>query len=368
MGQDPHVPQKSKTTIKDVARAAGCGIATASRVLNRSGPASPDTRARVEQAARDLGFSFSAAGRALRSSRSMTVGCLVPSLANPVFADAVQGVQQALAGEGYQVLIASSDYDHDGDNEALSTLIDKDVDALIVTMVAPERSAALRRAAERGVPVCLMFHDPVAGYPSAYVDNFEAAREVARRFAALGHQRTAFVALRFASSDRSRNRYAGFADECARLGLAAPALIELSARDAARPDVLAAELARHPALTAVFASNDFLAIALQRAAPLLGWQVPDDLSVVGFDGIAIGRLLDRPLATVETAPDQMGRLAAGHVLQMMQGDAPSVPAPLPATFRAGATLAAPRAESRDDDQVAPRSPSVLSFKRDLKQG
>ena len=75
---------KTRITIKDVARAAGCGVATASRVLNKSGSASSETRERVEQAARDLGFAFSATGRALQSRRSMTVGCLIPSLANPV--------------------------------------------------------------------------------------------------------------------------------------------------------------------------------------------------------------------------------------------------------------------------------------------
>ena len=108
---------KTRITIKDVARAAGCGVATASRVLNKSGSASSETRERVEQAARDLGFAFSATGRALQSRKSMTVGCLIPSLANPVFAEAVQGAQEELRKEGYQLLVASSNYDGETDNE-----------------------------------------------------------------------------------------------------------------------------------------------------------------------------------------------------------------------------------------------------------
>ena len=97
--------RKSTVSIKDVAQAAGCGVATASRVLNNSGPASADARERVERAARDLEFSFSAVGRALQSRRSMTIGCLVPSLANPVFAEAAQGLQAALHGSGYQMAL-----------------------------------------------------------------------------------------------------------------------------------------------------------------------------------------------------------------------------------------------------------------------
>ncbi|MDJ0932782.1 LacI family DNA-binding transcriptional regulator [Breoghania sp.] len=198
-----------KVTTKDVAREAGCGVANASRVLNNSGPASAAVRERVEKAARDLGFSFSATGRTLQSSRTMTIGCLVPSLANPVFVEAAQGIQDELHGSGYQLLISSSNYDGEIDNDLISTLLSKDVDELIVTMVAPEESPALKLARERGVPISLMFHDPVEDFSTAYVDNFEAAREVARQFAAQGHRR-GFFALHFATSDRSRNRYAGF--------------------------------------------------------------------------------------------------------------------------------------------------------------
>ncbi|MTJ03748.1 MAG: substrate-binding domain-containing protein [Sediminimonas qiaohouensis] len=360
--------QRPKVTIKDVARAAGCGVATASRVLNASGPASPDVRERVQNAARELGFSFSSRGRALQSSRSMTIGCLVPSLANPVFAEAVQGVQEALAGTGYQLLISSSNYEADADSDAISTLVEKEVDGLIVTMVAPARSSALGLARERGIPVSLMFHDPIDGLPTAHVDNFVAAREVARRFAELGHWQTAFLALRFASSDRSRNRYAGFHAECRARGLPDPTLIELSEAEANTPELLAGILGSLNGVTAIFASNDFLAIGVQSAARLMGRRVPRDLSVVGFDGIEIGRLLEVPLTTIETTPEAMGRQAAQSLLDLMQGEAPVQHPPLPFTFRAGATLTRPGAENRDDDQVAPWPPSVPSLKTDLKQG
>lgn len=359
---------KPKVTIKDVAREAGCGVATASRVLNKSGPASARTRDRVETAARDLGFSFSAIGRALQSSRTMTIGCLVPSLANPVFAEAVQGVQQALAGSGYHLLITSSNYDGAADNDAIAALLAREVDGLILTMVAPEESATLKAARLRGTPASLMFHDPLDGFLTAHVDNFAAAREVARRFWALGHRRTAFLALRFASSDRSRHRYAGFHAECRARGLPDPALIELSEAEANTPELLAAILASLDGRTALFASNDFLAIAVQKAARLLGWQVPRDISIVGFDGIEIGRLLDMPLATIETSPEIMGNQAARTLLDMLQGATPDQAPPLPFSFRAGATLAPPRAERPDDGRVAPRPPSVHSLKSHLKQG
>nr|WP_309503495.1 substrate-binding domain-containing protein [uncultured Roseovarius sp.] len=348
---------KATITIKDVARVAGCGVATASRVLNASGPASAEMTERVRRAAEDLGFSFNAIGRALQSRRSRTVGCLVPSLANPVFGEAMQGVQDQLRAAGYQPLICASNYDEDIDEDMLRTLLAQKVEGLIITMAVPARSAALKVARASGVPVSLMFHDPIDGFASAYVDNAAAAREVARQFIVRGHRRLGFLALHFASSDRSQSRYAGFRDECRVAGLAEPALIEISEREARCPDMIANVLRANPEITGLFASNDFLAIAVQNAAARIGRRVPQDLSVIGFDGIDIGHLLSPSLATIETDAGAMGRQAAHSLLIAMQNGEMHQRPPLPFVFRAGATLAA-APEKKDGDRDAPQSPSV----------
>ncbi|MCZ4351207.1 substrate-binding domain-containing protein [Roseovarius aestuarii] len=344
--------RKQSITIKDVAREAGCGVATASRVLNASGPASAEMSERVRRAARDLGFSFSAIGRALQSRRSMTVGCLVPSLANPVFAEAMQGVQDCLRGAGYQPLVCASNYDEAVDEDILRTLLASQVDGLIVTMASPSRSVALGTAS---VPVSLMFHDPLPGHITAYVDNVAAAREVARQFIKHGHRRLGFVALRFAESDRSRSRYAGFMAECRAAGVPDPVLIEMDDRSARCPHRVAEVLRAHPGLTGLFASNDFLALAVQNAAGLLGRNVPRDLSVIGFDGIGIGHLLATPLSTIETDAGAMGRQAAETLLNSMQGEEAIQPPALPFVFRTGATLAA--VSEKMDDGLAATLPS-----------
>ena len=218
----------------------------------------------------------------------------------------------------------------------------------------------------RQTPVTLMFHDPVDRFLSAHVDNFAAAGEIARQFLQLGHRRTGFLALRFSTSDRSRNRYAGFLAECRRHGLPDPALIEISESEARHPEKLATILLGQNGLTAIFASNDFLAIAVQTSARLLGWRVPEDLSVAGFDGIEIGRLLEAPLATIETSPEQMGRQAARLLLQILQGKEVIRPPALPFQFRFGGTLAPPNPENGDDDRGAAR-PSSVSLAQDHSQ-
>lgn len=327
-----------QVTIKDVAQRANCGVATVSRVLNDSGSASPAMRERVERAARELNFTFSALGRALQSRTSGLVGCLAPSLANPVFAEAIQGAQEELSAAGYQVLLMSSNYNIDEDDRAIRALLASDVEGLILTVADLHRVQALDQVRERRLPCVLQFHTESAGFVSAHTDHAEASKCVALEFARCGHRYTGFLALRFRHSDRSRERYTAFHDQACQLGLPAPVLLEIDEHEVALAVRLRGLLEAHPQLTALFASNDYLALALLRAARSIGRRIPDDLSVVGYDGIDTGQLIEPPLTTIATNPDAIGRKAARALLSAISGIPTSLLAPLPFTFRSGGTL------------------------------
>lgn len=350
---------KRTATIKDVATRAGCSVATVSRVLNGTGSASVPTREKVLAAADALGFQFSEIGRSLQSSTTRTIGCVVPSLANPVFADAVQGVQDALRGSGYQLLLACSNYDADEETAAVRMLLAKQVDGIVLTVSEVENSPALDLIRRRGMPCCLMFNTHAEDMPTSAVDNYAAARAVADAFAAHGHIHTGFLALRFKSSDRSRHRFEGFSAGCHMNGMAAPALLEIDEDGGNLPELLRDLLAENNRLSGIFASNDFLALAAVRAARELGRSVPSDLSIVGFDGIEIGRMTSPSLATVETEPRRMGQGAAKVVLAGLiepdgkpchaEKSASDTPSPddgpaISFRFRPGGSLARPAAE------------------------
>ncbi len=346
-------------TIKDVAERAGCGIATVSRVLNGTGSASAATRERVLAAAQALRFEFSALGRSLQSNSTRTIGCVVPSLVNPVFADAVQGAQEAAHAAGYQLLLACSNYDEDLELEAVRTLIATRVDALVLTVSNAAGSASLDLVRARQVPCCLMFNSPTPDVPSWAVDNRAAAGEVAHAFARAGHRHTGFLALRFRGSDRSRERYEGFAQGCRENGMAPPALLEISETEGKLLTLLDTLLARHARLTGLFASNDFLALAAMKAARGLGRRVPEDLSIAGFDGIATGLIVEPNLATVVTDPHAMGEGATRTVLAGLAGKPlPHAPAPaLSYEFRSGGSLGTPRTAKSDGGEAATSPPS-----------
>jgi len=329
-----------RVTIRDVAEHVGCGVATVSRVLNGSGPASAETRARVLAAAEELGFQFNELGRSLQSSRSRTLAVVVPSLLNPVFASAIQGAQAAAAARGYQILLACSDYDEETEASALRTLLAKQVDGALLTISNPDDSVAIDLLRQAGLPYCLMFNQPTRPLPSVGVDNIAAAAMAGKQMIATGHREMAFVALRFRSSERARLRFEGFETCLASAGLPAPALLEVDEHAGDLIDRLRDLLAERPQITALFASNDMLALACIRAARALGREPPRDLSIVGFDGIAITELVEPTLATIATPSARMGEAAAERVIAAINAreKVPARSMVLEFEFRPGASL------------------------------
>ncbi|MEQ8710696.1 MAG: LacI family DNA-binding transcriptional regulator [Rhodospirillales bacterium] len=335
----------SKVTIKDVAVRAGCSIATVSRVLNKSGPSSAASREKVIAAAGELGFQFNELGRSLQSQRTRTIGVIVPTLANPVFADAIEGIQATADDSGYQMLLNCANYDPAREEECLSTLLGKQVDAVILTVSDPATSQTLATLRGLELPYCLIFNQNTGdGHPEVGVDNTAAADIVGDVLVTHGHHNVVFVAVRFSTSDRSRQRYAGLCQAMARAGCPEPQLLEVDYEPENLELALAGLLAREPQTTALFASNDMLALACIRGLRALGKTVPDDISVVGFDGISIGDLVDPSLATIVTPGREMGRQAAAMMITALEtnGRAPGNSRALSFTFRPGGSLA-PRA-------------------------
>ena len=356
-------------TINDVARQAGCGVATVSRVLNETGPASASTRQRVLDAASKLNFEFSDIGRSLQSRKTKTIGCVVPSLANPVFADAVQGLQEEVQRAGYQLLLTCSNYDPELETIAIRTLLNKQVDGLVLTVSDAHSSEGLKFVTQRGLPCCLLFNQSSGGLPSSSVDDASAARAVAEAFADAAHIHTGFLALRFKSSDRSLQRFEGFTDECRARGMAPPVLLEIDEDSGDLSTLLHELLSANNELSGIFASNDFLALAAIHTARSLGRRVPEDLSIVGFDGIQLGSMVEPSLATIETHPKMMGSDAAALVLAKISGDAAPTLSDEGSSyrFRPGNSLASLGSKITDDGETGFIKPSHVSTKSKQKK-
>jgi len=330
----------SKPTIRDVAAKAGVSIATVSRALNGRAPIAPETARRVQAAVEALGFRANRTGRELRAGTSRTVGVLVPSLANPVFAESVSGIQDAAREAGWSVLIASSAYDADRESEAVENLLSHRVGGLLLTVADADQSATLDRLDREGVPYVLVYNQPDRNdRATATIDNIAAGRDATRALIAAGHDRLGMVAGRFAASDRSRRRHCGFIEALAEHRLEQVTLIEVGF-DTPELDETTRRLLTGPDRpTGLFCSTDLLALRVMALLREAGLEVPGDVAIVGFDGIPVGRLTAPSLATIAQPSHEMGRRAFEHLLARLEGAAPERIL-LPYELRTGGSLGA----------------------------
>ena len=336
---------KTSSNIKDVARRAGVSISTVSRVINKSGPSSLKTREAVLRAIDETGFRPSSIGRSLKTAKSRIIGVLVPSLKNPVFADAVEGIERTAEAAGYNTLLASSNYQLEKELQAIEVLLSYHVEGIVATVAQEAESPALTRLDRAKVPFVLLFNPVLEpGRSTVTVDNKGAAKALVERLVALGHQRIGMVAGRFEASDRSRLRRAGYEAALTATGLKPGPVVEVGfdSFDLKRVCARLCEGAEAP--TALFCSTDMLAMATIRGLSSLGLRVPRDMSVVGFDGISVGEWLTPSLATVVQPAEEMGAAALRHLLERVEGEAPARQLSLPTHLRQGESWGPPRKE------------------------
>lgn len=307
-----------KARIVDVARDAGVSAATVSRALSQPQLLTADTLARVRQSALRLGYRPDAAARALASGRSMTIGAVVPTLDNAIFSRALQSMQAALAGRGYQLLVSSHDYNAAAEAEAVKMLVARGVDGLMLVGAerAPETEALL---ADAGLPVVLTWRG-VAGRAAVVVDNERAGALAARHLVELGHRRIGIITGSHAFNDRQRAREEGARAYLASAGLAVPdwLAIQVPTTLAGGRSGCASLLGLAEPPTAVIGGIDLIAIGCMVEAQARGLAVPDDLSVVGIDDLDMSAHLSPPLSTVHIPTGRIGAQCAGMICDLIE--------------------------------------------------
>src|SRR3984957_15629504 len=205
---EPDMPH-SAPTLSAVAERAGVSAITVSRVVRLPDMVAPQTRARVEAAMRELGYVPNQIAGALAGARTKSVGVLVPTIANSIFADTVQGLSDELEPLGYAVILAQSRYDAAREDRMLSALLSRRPEAIImVGSPATEDGARLLKRAD--IPVVETWELPAAPIDAvAGFDNYAAGVAVARHFVERGRENLAFIG---GDDPRATRRWHGFMD------------------------------------------------------------------------------------------------------------------------------------------------------------
>ncbi len=301
-------------TIRDVARAAGVSTATASRALNKSHLVAEDTGTVVRAAADRLDYSPHGAALSLITSRTHTIGVLLPDLYGEFFSEVIRGIDQSVQQVGYHCLLSSARHGGPPLEAALRSMRGR-VDGLV--LMSPEFTGDLsRRTLPAGFPVILLNSAPAElPHGSLIVANFEGARAMVRHLAALGHRRIAILKGaegNFDAAERLRGYRAALADA----GLERAPELEIAgdfseaAGDAGARALL--QLAKRP--TAIFATNDGMAIGALSALRDAGLRVPEDMAIGGFDDIPMARYVEPALTSVHVDISALGARAAARLL------------------------------------------------------
>jgi LacI family transcriptional regulator len=313
---------QGKAKLDDVARVAGVSLATASRALSTPHLLKPATLSRVRDAARLLGYMPHGAARALASRRTHTIGAVIPTLDNAIFAGSTQALQRELGEHGYQLLLGSHEYDPEREVQVTRALLERGVDGLV--LVGTDHSPELYQLllGFRSPYVLTWSLDESAHHYCVGFNNREVGARVAQYLYQLGHREFAAISGYSAHNDRARDRITGVREALLARGIELPPqrVVETSFSVQSGREALAALMQPAPHPSAVICGNDILAQGALIEAHALGIEIPRALSITGVDDMELSTHLAPGLTTVRIPTVEIGRRTAQHMLARLNGE------------------------------------------------
>ncbi|NJM40012.1 MAG: LacI family transcriptional regulator [Anaerolineae bacterium] len=308
-------------TIKDIARSAGVAHTTVSRALRGDSRVAPETTERILQLAGKLGYVPNSIAQSLNAQRTMTIGMLVPSIADPVVMDFLEGAETIAQDRGYCIFLSTSRNNQTREFGVIDTFQRRRVDGVIVA--AMRGGMQHRHALERiQVPLVVLNSEEIQdNHPSVDVDNVGGAKLAVAYLLHMGHRRVGYIG----AANRplaNAQRHEGYAQTLKQ------ADIKINRRWVIHPEVkksdddiergrIGLEHCWAAGVTAIFCYNDQIAIGVLNTCYRKGIAVPQQLSIVGYDDIRPASYVNPPLTTVRQPMQQMGSTAMQMLLNMI---------------------------------------------------
>ena len=304
-----------------MARLAGVSVATVSHVVNSTRYVSPELSERVRTVMAEIGYRPNGTARSLRLQRTQTIGLVVPDI-NPFFAELARIIEDEGFAAGYTTVLGNADGRPERERRYVETLLSKQVDGLILGSTLADATTLVSLVGRSGTPLVLIDRDlPAVGADIVLADHAGGAYALTRHLLELGHRRIACITgpERLPSSEGRAEGYHRALEEFgieSRPEWLAPGAFEFGGGRRAMARLLEAD----PGLTAVFATNDLMAVGAMRELAERGLRVPQDVSVGGFDDAMPATLISPELTTVRQPLQEMGREAVEMLRARMDGD------------------------------------------------
>ena len=310
-----------KITIVEIARMAGVSQATVSRVLNNPEQVKDSTRDRILRVMKEHNYVYNAVAGGLSKKQTRTLGLIIPTITNPIFAVSTKGIQTAAAVRGYSILLGSTEYSSELEFNLIRLFLEKRVDGIILTG-SPLNIGSIDYMQERHTPFVVtweMIQNDTASFVT--FDNVKSGRQIIDYLVSMGHRSIGMISGRFSDTGRARRRWQGYKEGLEqwdipydkRFVIQTDYTVEAGREAGTR-------MFQQPTLpTAIFCGNDILAYGVMAAARDRGLQVGRDISIVGFDDLEMSAAMDPPLTTIRIPGHKMGKMAADILIDTIEG-------------------------------------------------
>ncbi len=309
--------------MRDVAERAGVSTMTVSRALSEPAKVSQEMRERVIRAVEEVGYLPNLLARSLSSSRSTTVGLIVPSIDNSIYTQTLKGLSVVLRSRGFQLMIAESGYDPSEEEDLVAAFLTQRVSGLVLHNIEhTDRARALIRQA--GVPVVENGNLPPEPLDMAVsYSNREAAKAMTLHLGRLGYRKIAFASLFAHNNDRSRDRIEGYRAALTELGQTPdPRLIVETSRGlASGAEAVVRVVQAVPEVDAFFCAGDVLAVGALFECQKRGWVVPRRIAIASFDDVDLLRHVSPAVTTLRLPRYGIGERTAQMLLGRILDDA-----------------------------------------------
>ena len=312
---------KNRPTMRNVAALAGVGIKTVSRVMNDEPGVSEATRKRVLSASQQLNYHLDMAAGSLRRTgrQTLSIGLLLPSVANPFSGEIHRALEDALSERGIAVFAASLDEDPAREKALVTAFLRRRVDGMVLTPIAKSQAYVIPEHS-RDLPLVFIDREPVGIEADAVVtDNAAGAARAAAHLLGHGHRRLAYLGDT-PDIQTARERRRGFIEELGHAGIATSTVpVREGLRDEEAARLAALEiLASDEPPTAIFSSQNLVTFGVMRALKELG--ANRRVALVGFDDFALADMMDPGITVIAQHPERIGKLAAERLLARIDGD------------------------------------------------
>lgn len=310
-------------TMKDIAKLAGVSTSTVSHVINKTRYVSEEIAERVNRAATDLNYSPSALARSLKMNRTRTIGMLVTTSTNPFFGEVVKGVERSCYHQGYNLILCNTEGDDERMKSSIDTLLQKRVDGLLLmcSSLEGERMDVFDRYPD--VPVVVMDWGPILFSCDKIQDNsYQGGYLATRLLIECGHREIGCITGPLIRN-QAQMRYEGFKSAMNEAGLPIrePWIIESDFECQGGYDAFMTMCSNGPLPEAIFVCNDMMAMGVLNAAHEKQIQVPEQLSLIGYDDIHIARFMSPALTTIHQPKYRLGKAAVETLLKRIEKQA-----------------------------------------------